>query len=138
MNRLTTMLFVAGLLHFAILSASALVPIVLDWKKALSSLEPFVRKLIWVHGAFIVLTIVGFGVLTVTNAARLADGSILARSVCGFIAAFWGARLLVQLFEFDVKTVVSSRFLRLCNHALTGVFAYFTLTYAFAALWPKA
>ena len=135
MSRLPTFLLVAGLLHFAILTASALVPIVLDWRKALSTLEPFVRKLVWVHGAFIVLTIIGFGTVTVLNADHLAAGSPLARSLCAFIAIFWGARLVIQLFEFDVKTVVTSRFLRLCNHALTGVFAYFTATYAYAALF---
>src|SRR5262249_29613721 len=125
MSRLQTLLLVAGLLHFAILSAAALVPLVLDWRRNLAGLSPILRQLVWVYGAFITLVIIGFGIITVSNSALLAGGAPLARWICAFIALFWLARLAVQLFVFDIRPIVRNPLLILGNHALTLVFAYF-------------
>ena len=45
-----------GLVHFSILVASAMVPRVLDWRTHLAPLHPFLRRLLWVYGVFIVMT----------------------------------------------------------------------------------
>jgi hypothetical protein len=127
-------IFIAGLLHFGILLASALVPKVLDWRESLQHLDPLFRQLVWVHGAFIVLVIVGFGLLSVVFAAELASGTRLARGVCSFIAFFWGARLAVQFFVFDPKPHLTSMFLKLGYHGLTIVFLYLVVVYSLAAL----
>ena len=37
---LARLIFIAGILHFGILVASAAVPQVLDWRKALANLDP--------------------------------------------------------------------------------------------------
>ena len=139
MTRLQIALIAAGLLHFAILSASALVPLVLDWRKHLSPLPRFLRELVWVYGAFIVLTIIGFGALTLGCSGHLASGSPLARAVCGFIAVFWAARLGVQLFLFDVRPLIAGRPVLIAGyHTLTLLFIYFSLTYGLAAVAPHA
>lgn len=127
-------LTIGGILHFAILIASALVPRVLDWRGELRKLPPLFAQLVWVHGAFIVLTIVGLGAISVVNAGELASRTILARSVCGFIALFWGTRLAVQFFYFDATPYLTTRALRLGYHGLTVVFAYLTIVYAWAAI----
>ena len=137
-HTLSTLLVLGGVCHFGILIASALVPRVLDWKGELKQLSPLSRHLIWTHGAFIVLTIVAFGVISVVNAADLAGGSRLARSMCGFIAAFWLARLGIQLFLFDARPFLTSPFLKAGYHGLTVVFAYLGVVYAWAALLPPA
>ena len=131
---LATLLFIAGLLHFGILIASALVPQVLAWKSSLARLDPLLRQLIWVHGAFIVLVIVGFGVLTLLYADELASGSPLARALAAFIALFWGARLAVQFFVFDAKPYLKTWILAAGYHGLTLVFAYITVVCAIAAV----
>ena len=133
---LSTLLLLGGVCHFGILVASALVPRVLDWKSELTRLSPLSRHLVWTHGAFIVLVIVGFGLISVTGAADLAGGTRLARLVCGFIAAFWLARLGIQLFLFDARPFLTSTFLKLGYHGLTFVFAYLGVVYAWAALLP--
>ena len=133
---LTNLLLLGGVCHFGILTASALVPRVLDWKAELRALSPMSRHLVWTHGAFIVLTIVAFGVISVTGAADLASGSKLARLVCAFIAAFWLARLGIQLFLFDARPFLTRTFLKLGYHGLTVVFTYLGLVYAWAALAP--
>lgn len=133
---LYTLLFMAGLLHFGILIASALTPQVLDWRNELQRLALLMRQLIWVHGIFIVITIIGFGVLTVANARALAGGTPLARSVCGFIALFWASRLAIQFFVFDAKPFLKTTLLKVGYHGLTVVFTYLCLVYGWAAILP--
>ena len=133
---LPTFILLAGLCHFGILIASALVPRVLDWKGELKHLSPLSRHLIWTPGAFIVLTIVAFGVISVANASELAAGSNVARWFCGFVAAFWLARLGIQLFLFDARPFLTNRLLALGYHGLTGVFTYLGVVYAWAAVAP--
>jgi hypothetical protein len=134
---LQTLLVLGGVCHFGILTASAMVPRVLAWRQELRKLRPLTRHLVWTHGVFIVLVIVAFGLISVFGAADLAAGSRLARFVCGFIAAFWLARLGIQLFLFDPKPFLTSRWLRLGYHGLTAVFTYLGLVYGWAALLPK-
>jgi Membrane bound O-acyl transferase family len=126
-------IFIGGILHFGILLASAMVPRVLDWKGSLAKLDRLSRELIWVHGAFIVLVIVGFGTLSVCCAGDLTNGTRLARAVCLLIAVFWASRLAVQLFVFDARPYLTSALLRTGYHGLTLVFTYLAFAYSWAA-----
>jgi hypothetical protein len=128
------LILIGGLLHFGILLASALTPRVLDWRHELTKLDPLTRQLVWVHGAFIVLVIIGFGAVSVALPAELAAGTWLARAVCGFIALFWLTRLAVQFFVFDAKGHLKNAVLRFGYHALTCAFAYHAVVYSMAAL----
>ena len=131
------LLMLAGIGHFGILTASALTPYVLDWKTVLKPLTPFLRNLFWVYGGFIVLVIVGMGVLTLMNLKAMANGDPIARSIAGFIAIFWFARLLIQIFIFDVKAYLKNIWLKMGYHTLTAAFVYFTLLYGAIALGIK-
>jgi len=130
---LQSLIFVSGILHFGTLLASAAVPQVLDWKAELRKLDRLTRQLVWVHGLFIVLTIIGFGFLTLLFPAELASGTALARGVCGFIAFFWSARLVIQFFVFDARPYLKSAFLKLGYHGLTLVFIYQAVVLSWAA-----
>jgi hypothetical protein len=83
---------------------------------------------------FIVLTIAGFGLLTLMHAQELAGGYPLARGVCLLIAGFWAARLAVQWFVFDARPFLTNRWRRLGYHTLTAAFVFFTAVYGWAAL----
>lgn len=131
---LPELIFISGILHFGTLLASAAVPQVLDWKGELRKLDRLTRQLIWVHGLFIVLTIIGFGMLTILFPDELAAGTPLARGVCSFIALFWAARLLIQFFVFDAKPFLTTTFLKLGYHGLTLVFIYQVMVFSRAAL----
>ena len=133
-----TLIKIAGLLHFGILVASALVPQVLDWRRELNVLSELSRHLVWVHGIFIVLVIMSFGAIALINAEELAGGTMLARSVCGFIAMFWLSRLGVQLFWFNAKPYLQNAGLKVGYHALTGVFTYIGVVFTWCALAPAA
>ncbi|MEY2505154.1 MAG: hypothetical protein QOG27_1434 [Verrucomicrobiota bacterium] len=129
-----SLLLIGGLLHFVILIASALTPHVLDWRRNLATLHPFLRRLFWVYGAFIVLIIVSFGTLSLLRADELSSPAPLARSVCAMIALFWMARLAVQFFVFDAQPFLTSAFRRAGYHGLTFLFSALVFIYGAAAL----
>ena len=133
---LATLVFLGGVCHFGILLASALVPRVLDWRSELQRLSALSRHLVWTHGAFIVLVIIGFGTISVLHARELSGGDALARTACGFIAVFWLARLFIQFFVFDATPYLKGPVLKIGYHALTVVFAYLAVVYAWAAVAP--
>lgn len=134
MNNLETFLRIGGLLHFGVLIASASTPKALDWRGALAPLHPFLRKLFWVYGAFIVLVIISFGTLTLLFTGEMSAGTPLGRGLCLFIGIFWLARLGVQLFVFDARPFLTNWFYKYGYHGLTLVFIYFAIVYGMTAL----
>jgi hypothetical protein len=128
------LLLIGGLLHFVILIASVLTPRLLDWRANLASLHPFLRRLFWVYGCFIVLVIISFGTLTLLRSNELAASDPLARSVCAVIAIFWLARLAVQFFVFDARPFLTTAFRRAGYHGLTFLFSALVFIYGRAAL----
>jgi len=131
---LETLLVLAGLLHLAITSAGLVMTLVLDWRRNLTPLCALTRHIIWTHGAFVLLTIVAFGVVSLTFPASLVSGEPLARAVCGFIAAFWAFRLFIGFFLFDATPHLTKTSLKLGYHGLTVVFTFFVLCYGAAAV----
>jgi hypothetical protein len=129
-----SLLLIGGLLHFVILIASALTPRLLDWRRNLGTLHPFLRRLFWVYGAFIVLTIISFGTLSLLRADELSSTTPLARSVSAMIAIFWLARLVVQFFVFDARPFLTTAFRRAGYHGLTFLFSALVFIYGAAAL----
>lgn len=129
-----TWLIVGGVLHFVILIASALTPRVLDWRTNLAALHPFLRRLFWVYGCFIVLVIISFGMLTLLRADELASTNPLARAVCAMIAIFWLARLAVQFLVFDARPFLTTAFRRAGYHGLAFLFSALVFIYGWAAL----
>ena len=136
MITLENLIRVGGVCHFGILTASATLPFVLDWRKSLGKLPKIERQLVLAWASFIVLVIVGFGTVSLLHADDLASGSALARAICGFIAFFWSFRLAWQFFVYDVRDVIeaNTRWLWVGYHGLTVVFIYFAVVYAMAAL----
>jgi hypothetical protein len=133
-QRLTTLLFLAGLLHLAITSAGLVMTLVLDWRRNLAPLCALTRHIIWTHGAFVLLTIIAFGVISIALPGRLASGEPMSRAVCGFIAAFWAFRLLIGLAFFDARPHLRNVPLKVAYHGLTVVFVFFVITYGAAAV----
>jgi hypothetical protein len=124
----------AAALQLLVLIAAASTPRVLDWRTNLAALHPFLRKLFWVYGAFIVVVIIAFATLTLLHAEAMAAQEPVARSLCVFIAIFWGARLVVQFAIFDPRPFLTNWFYRFGYHALTVAFAFLILVYGKAAI----
>ena len=128
------LLQLAAAVQLLILTASVLTPRVLDWRKNLAVLHPFLRKLFWVYGAFIVMVITAFAILTFRHADAMAAREPVARSLCLFITIFWGARLFVQFAIFDPPPVLTNWIHRVGYHSLTFTFAFLVLVYGKATL----
>src|SRR5688500_3093340 len=123
---LETLILICGGIHVCLLVAGALVPRVLNWRTSLAVLDPLSRQIIWIHGVFIVFNIIGIAALSLAQPDALASGTGLARSICGFIAFFWGARLLLQVFVVDARPHLTNLFYKTGYHALTLAFTIFT------------
>ena len=134
MSNWERLIIIGGVLHLALLSAGALVPFKLDFRGELKKVNAMLRELVWVYYAFIAMTIVGFGVISISLASTLTSGSLLAKAVCGFISLFWITRLAIQLFVFHARDHLTNRFFRLGYHALTLVFTYHAVVYGLVAL----
>ncbi len=134
MQTLDLLIFVGGVIHLGILIASGLLPKVLDWRSELAKLSALSRHVIWVHGAYVTLTIIAFGLASLLLTGELTGGSPLARALCGFIAVFWGIRLVIQFGLFDARPYLTKPYLKLGYHGLTVCFAYFTGVYGWAAV----
>jgi len=134
MRIMAVLIALGGICHFGILIASALLPRVLAWRTELRKLDPLSRHIVWTHGAFIVLTVIGFGVLSLGMTGDLASGTLLARGICGFIGIFWLVRLFIQLFLYDPRPHLTTWWLAAGYHGLTAVFTYLAVVYLAAAL----
>jgi hypothetical protein len=132
-NTLTLLLELAGILHLGLLCAGLMMPGVVQLRVHMQSLPSFIRRLFWVYYAFIGLCLVGFGCLTFGLAGTLAEGGVLARALCMFLAAFWSLRLFAATFVFDLRPYLTTPYRRLGYHATNVVFAYLPVVYLLAA-----
>jgi hypothetical protein len=132
---LARLIYLAGFGQLGVLIAASMVPWRLKWREELGSLPALHRQMYWVYGAYVLMSIVAFAALSITNAGELASGSGLARGFCAYGAVFWGVRLVLQAI-FDVKAHLSTWWLKAGYLALTVIFTALTLVYAWAALQP--
>ncbi len=128
-------LWVAGAAHFLILFASFQVPTRLQWKQDLQKLLPFNRKLLWVQGGFTVLTIIAFGILTLTLHSEFLRGNRAALALAGFIGIYWTARVLVDALYFSHQDWPKGRGFVLGHILLTLLFCFLAGSYILLFVW---
>jgi hypothetical protein len=129
-----TLIVLAGIGQLGLALGSLALPRVLDWKADTAKLVPLTRKVFWTYAAYIWVTNVCFGVLSVIAPGALLEGSMLSRAVAGYITVYWGARVLVQLFYFDRADAPSGLRYRVAEAALTLFFVGLTVAYGYATL----
>jgi hypothetical protein len=134
-NAFSLALWLAGIGHFCVLIASFQVPSRLHWREDLNKLTSFNRKLMWVHGAFAVLTIVAFGILTLTLHNEMLHGDRAALGVALFIGIYWALRIAVDFFYYDHKDWPSGRGFVAGHILLTLLFAYLAATNLGLVIW---
>ncbi len=132
-STLIVLLQLAGLFHLGLLCAGLMMPRVVNLHAHLTSLPKFIRRLFWVYYSFIGLCLVSFGCLSFSLAGTLAEGSVLARTLCVFLAAFWTLRLIAATFIFDLSPYLTNIYRRVGYQAINVVFAYLPIVYLLAA-----
>jgi hypothetical protein len=132
---LPTVITIAGCAQLSVLIGAALVPFRLNWRTDLQVLNRLQRQMYWVYAGFAVMSIIALGVISIVNAHELAAGSLLARSICVYIAIFWGVRLALQT-QLDAKPHLVTWWLTGGYYMLSVFFLTFTAVFAFAAFAP--
>jgi hypothetical protein len=128
---LPRILFLAGIGQLSVLAGAALVPFRLHWREAFRPLGRLHRQMYWVYGGYAVMSIIALGLITTFNAQALAEGTMLARSVCLYATIFWGVRLTL-VAVLDVKEHLTTWWLTAGYWLLTVLFTFFTITFAWA------
>ncbi|MHB8634839.1 MAG: MBOAT family protein [Fimbriimonadaceae bacterium] len=132
---LSMLLWVLGAAQLLPLAASFQVPQRLNWKEELSKLSPFNHKLMWTYGAFVVLTIVAFAVLTLVLHNELLRGDRAARAFATFAAIYWGLRLLADTFYLKADEWPQGAEFVLGHGLLNSLFAFLALGYGAVAIF---
>ena len=130
---LPRLIFAAGIGQLGILTASALVPFQLDWKRELASLPRLHKQMYFIYGGYVVLGIITLGVSSLMYSAELATGSGLARVFCIYATLFWGIRLCLQ-GVLDAKPFLTRWWLKFGYHLLTVLFAGITMVVGYATI----
>lgn len=127
---MTALVVLAGLGQLGLAAGSLAIPRVLGWREETMRLTRLTRQVFWTYAGYIWGTNVLMGALSALAPALLLSGTPLARAVSCYIALYWGARLVIQLFWFD-RSVATTRTLRLADAALTALFLFLTVTYGY-------
>jgi hypothetical protein len=130
---LDTAIWLIGIGQFAVLCASALVPLRLDWNHSLNALPKLHRQLYWVYGGYTVMSITALGATCLACNREIAGGNRLALAFSIYGGTFWGVRLALQAV-LTVRPHLTRWWLWLGYHALTLLFLSFTSVYA-VAVW---
>jgi len=127
-------ILVAGALHLIVASANVFAFGKFRYLEHLRNVPLVMRQVFLVQNAYIMLVQVGFALLCFFFAAELTSGRPLAVAIAGFLAVFWGSRVLLQLFYYD-------RELRRTNRLFDVLFllgdGYLAVVFALAALLPS-
>ncbi len=126
-----TLVLIAGIIQLSILSASLLVPSVMDYKSAMISLKPMMRKLIAVYSIYVAGTILFLGLLSVVYPKEILEGGAM-KMIVAFYTIFWGGRLFLQIFVYEMKEFLKEWWMKLGYHMLTVAFTYLTVVYTWA------
>jgi hypothetical protein len=91
----------AGAVHVGIVLAN--IPLLgrLRVGERLAGVPRFLRQIVYVHWAYILIVVGLFAALCFGFAADLAGASGLGRFLSGFIAGFWLLRIVLQVFFYD-------------------------------------
>lgn len=128
-------LWVVGVMQLLVLMASFQVPGRLNWKDDLPKLSSFNRKLMWTNGAFIVLTIVSFGVLTLTLHSAFMRGESAALGLAIFITIFWTMRILADCVFYKHEDWPKGPQFVIGHALLDSLFAFLVLGYGSYVAW---
>jgi hypothetical protein len=129
-----TALILGGLGNLAIALSSLALPRLLGWRQELAGLRPLTRNLFWTYAGYTFGIHVWFGVVSIVAADDLLAGSTLARLVAGFIALYWGVRVIGQFAWYD-RTVREERLLfKIGEAGYVTLFVLLTLIYGAVAL----
>ena len=124
-----SLLVTAGVGQLILVVASLVIPRLLRWPEDLARLRPLTRQVFWTYAGYICATNLAFGLVSAFAPRWLLDRTPLAGSVCGFIATYWGARVVIQFAYFERADAPQGLRYTLGEAALVVLFVGLTLVY---------
>jgi hypothetical protein len=94
----------------------------------------FTRQIFFVHLAFIVILVAGFGAVTIAAAPELQQPGILSRALDVFLTAFWAARLTAQVAAYSPQLWRGNGWKTTAHVAMTLLWIFLTAVYGLALL----
>jgi len=91
----------AGALQLIVAAANFFAPAILHYRENLVKVSPIIRQIFTVHSAYIVLMLIGFGLICLLFPDDICGASALGKFLCGFLAVFWGLRAVLQFTYYD-------------------------------------
>ncbi len=134
MNSLQSSVQLAGILQFVIAAANFFAPAKLHYRENMAGVSPIVRQIFNVHCVYIVLVLAGFGTICLLFPSDLCGGNHLGKFLCGFLALFWGLRVVLQFGYYDSVVKKENPFGTFCFGA---AFLYLAAVFAAATLLGK-
>lgn len=128
-----TLIILAGIGHLCLVAGSVAIPGTLGWREDTAKLKLLTRQVFWTWAGYVWLTHLCFGLVSVFGSRLLLDGSPLAGLVCGFIATWWAARIVIQFTYFDRSARPPGAIYFLAEGALIGFFGGCAGIYGWAA-----
>lgn len=128
------LLRLAGAVSLAIAIGSLAIPAILQWRAQLRGNRALIRQVFWTYAGYIFTAHICFGVLSLAAPQWILGGGPLGRAVCGFIAAWWGARVVLQFAYFDRADAPQAPLAKAGEFALVAAFAVLAATYGAAAV----
>jgi len=116
-------IFVAGTLQLLVASANIFAFGKFRYLHHLRPLPIVVRQVFLVQNIYIMLVQAFFAMLCFFFASELTAGLPLGRTISGFLAVFWGSRVMLQLFYYDRELRRANRLFDLLFLAADGYLA---------------
>lgn len=129
---LRALLIAAGFGQLALAAASLAIPFVLKWREETARLGPITRQIFWTYAGYIWSFHVCFGLLSTLAPEWLLDRTPLAAAVCGFIAAYWAVRLVLQFTWIDRSGAPRGAIYTVAEVALVSLFVSLVAIYGAA------
>jgi hypothetical protein len=124
----------AGALHLFVACANFALPKILSYRENLAKVTPIIREIFFVHALYIVLVLVGIGLLCLFFPGDLAGSSRLGRFLSGFLAIFWSLRVVIQFCFYDRTIKLDHPF---GNVLFSTIFLYFAVVFVAATFLAK-
>ena len=131
---LTLHLQIVGGLQLLLALAHFFFPKRFGWKEDFAKVSLLNRQIFYVHGFFITLILVLFGLLTGLATDLLLRNDELTRYVLGGLVLFWSARWLIQFFVYDPRLWRGHRFNTAMHILFSLMWTYYVAVYGLAFL----
>jgi len=127
------LIVIAGWGQLGLAAASLAIPKALKWREDMATVRTLTRRVFWTYAAYIWMTHICFGCLSVLRPEVLLDGTLLGGLVAAFMTLWWGARLVIQFLVFDRSARPEGTKFLLGELGLVVLFCFNTVVYGFAA-----